>query len=114
MAWLWPWACPILLTCSSRYSAGVRTSITTGALSALRDAGKNVPRDIGLLGVNDMEMAGWNGIDLTTIRQPIKEIVTASLDQVGSMLNDPTRAPEARLFACSVIERATLLPPVQT
>ncbi|NBT31235.1 MAG: LacI family transcriptional regulator [Rhodobacteraceae bacterium] len=88
--------------------------ISIGALSALRDAGKNVPGDIGLLGVNDMEMAGWNGIDLTTIRQPIKEIVTASLDQVGSMLNDPTRAPEARLFACSVIERATLLPPVQT
>jgi DNA-binding LacI/PurR family transcriptional regulator len=30
-----------------------------------------VPDDIGLIGLNDMEMAGWENINLTTIRQPI-------------------------------------------
>ena len=87
--------------------------ISIGALSALRDSGLRVPEDIGLLGVNDMEMAGWNGIDLTTIRQPVKQIVEAAIAQLGLLLEDPQRPPEARLFSCEVVERATLRPPVQ-
>jgi hypothetical protein len=45
--------------------------LSIGALSAVQDAGLSVPGDIGLIGLNDMEMAGWENIDLTTIRQPI-------------------------------------------
>ncbi|MBI1416477.1 MAG: LacI family DNA-binding transcriptional regulator [Limimaricola sp.] len=84
--------------------------ISIGALSALRDAGLRVPEDVGLLGVNDMEMAGWNGIDLTTIRQPIDQIVAASIDQVTAIMRDPGRPPEMRLFGCQIVERATLRP----
>jgi len=82
--------------------------IAIGALSALRDLNLQVPSDIGLIGLNDMEMASWRNINLTTIRQPIIEIVESSVDLMVSMLNDPERTPEKRLFACSVVERGTL------
>lgn len=84
--------------------------LSIGALSALADAGLHVPQDVGVLGFNDMEMARWAGINLTTIRQPIAEIIAASIDLVAAAVRDEGLAPEARLFECSVVERGTLRP----
>jgi DNA-binding LacI/PurR family transcriptional regulator len=84
--------------------------LSIGALSALADAGLDVPGHVGILGLNDMEMARWPNIDLTTVRQPIAEIIAASIDLVVASLNDPTQKPEARLFDCSIVERGTLRP----
>lgn len=69
-----------------------------------------MPDDIGLLGLNDMEMAGWENINLTTISNPLKQIVASSVELVENMLTDTQRTPEARLFACHVVERGTLRP----
>ena len=84
--------------------------LSIGALSAAQDAGLKVPQDIGVIGFNDMEMAGWENISLTTIRQPIQEIINASLELIVAMLDEPDRHPEARLFPCTVVERSTLRP----
>ncbi|MFP7569448.1 LacI family DNA-binding transcriptional regulator [Marivita sp. S2033] len=82
--------------------------LSIGALSALKDVGRNVPEDVGIIGFNDMEMASWENIALTTIRQPIKQIITSSVELMVAMLDDPERYPEARLFPCEVVTRATL------
>lgn len=84
--------------------------LSIGARSAIEEAGLSVPDDVGLIGLNDMEMASWQNIDLTTIRQPVSDIINASLDLIVSMLNEPDHPPEARLFGCTVIERGTLRP----
>jgi len=82
--------------------------LAVGALSAIREAGLSVPRDIGLIGLNDMEMARWQVIGLTTIRQPVAEIIAAAVALIVAAIEAPDMAPEVRLFACSVIERSTL------
>ena len=79
-----------------------------GALSALHDSGLSVPDDVGLIGLNDMEMAGWQNSDLTTIRQPIPEIVSASIRLVCAMLQGESPVPQAHVFPCEIIERGTL------
>ncbi|CUH44954.1 LacI family DNA-binding transcriptional regulator [Ruegeria atlantica] len=84
--------------------------LSIGALSALSDHGLKPGKDIGIIGLNDMEMSRWESVDLTTIHQPIKQIITASVDLVEEMLKDPERYPEARIFPCRVIERGTLRP----
>lgn len=84
--------------------------VAIGAQSAIRSAGLRVPEDIGLLGLNDMEMARWENIDLTTIRQPAPQIIESSVDLVAAMLEDPKRYPEARLFPCEIMERGSLRP----
>ncbi|QCO55964.1 LacI family transcriptional regulator [Pseudorhodobacter turbinis] len=84
--------------------------LSIGVLSALRDIGKKVPQDIGIIGLNDMEMAGWESISLTTVAQPIKQIITSSVELMVAMLDEPDRYPEARLFPCHVVERGTLRP----
>lgn len=82
--------------------------LSVGALSAAKAAGLGVPDQLGIIGLNDMEMAGWNNISLTTIHQPIRQIIASSIELVTAMLNDPTRYPEARLFPCHIVERGTL------
>lgn len=84
--------------------------LSIGALSALQDRGLDVPGDVGLIGLNDMEMAGWQNIDLTTIRQPIPEIVDASIRLICEMLEGPGHTPRAHVFACAIVERGTLRP----
>ncbi len=82
--------------------------LSIGVLSAIKDAGLQVPDDIGVIGFNDMEMSRWENIALTTIHQPIKQIINSSVELMVAMLDDPDRYPEARLFPCRIIDRATL------
>ncbi|UWP88363.1 LacI family DNA-binding transcriptional regulator [Aliiroseovarius crassostreae] len=84
--------------------------LSIGALSAIKDSNLRVPEDIGIIGLNDMEMARWENIDLTTIHQPIRQIVTSSIELMVAMLDEPDRYPEARIFPCSIVERGTLRP----
>jgi len=84
--------------------------LSIGVLSAIRDLGLRVPEDIGVIGFNDMEMSRWESIDLTTIHQPIRQIVSSSVELMEAMLDEPDRYPEARLFPCKVVERGTLRP----
>ncbi|WP_420860530.1 LacI family DNA-binding transcriptional regulator [Algirhabdus cladophorae] len=85
--------------------------LSIGALSAIEGAGLRVPQDIGLIGLNDMEMARWQNIDLTTIHMPIQQIIDNSIELVTAMLDDPNRYPEARIFPCKIMERSTLRAP---
>ncbi len=84
--------------------------LSIGALSALKDHGLQPGNDVGIIGLNDMEMSRWESIDLTTIHQPIKQIITSSVDLIEEMLRQPDRYPEARIFPCRVVERGTLRP----
>ncbi|OSP54120.1 LacI family DNA-binding transcriptional regulator [Pseudoruegeria sp. SK021] len=84
--------------------------LSIGALSAIGESYLSVPRDIGIIGLNDMEMAAWQNINLTTIRQPIRHIVSSSIELMTEMLKNPDRPPEARIFACEIVERGTLRP----
>lgn len=84
--------------------------ICMGAMDAARAAGKNIPEDIGFLGFNDIAMAGWDAYALTTIRQPIRDIIMSSVELVVGMVENPARSPEIRLFPCSVVERGSLRP----
>ena len=82
--------------------------LSIGALSAAESLGLNVPQDLGLIGVNDMEMARWQNINLTTIHTPLAEIVDASVELVARMLENHDIKPVARLFEAKLVERGTL------
>ena len=85
--------------------------IAIGALSAARDAGLQVPGDIGFLGLNDMEMAGWQNIALTTFRQPLADIVRSAVQLVRRAIEDPLAPKETLLLPAQLVERETLRPP---
>ncbi len=84
--------------------------LSIGAMSAISDHRLSVPGDIGIIGLNDMAIAGWQNINLTTIRQPIRQIVASSIELMVATLQEPDRLPEVRIFAIEIIERGTLRP----
>jgi DNA-binding LacI/PurR family transcriptional regulator len=81
--------------------------LAIGALSAVADAGLQVPADLGIIGLNDMEMAGWANINLTTIHQPFDAIVAASVAQMVALLATPDAPPTAQIFDCRLVQRGT-------
>ncbi len=85
--------------------------IAVGALDAVRSAGLSVPGDVGLLGLNDMAIAGWDNVGLTTIRQPLEDIVAAAVNLIRRSIDNPGAPPEIRSLPCALVERASLRPP---
>lgn len=81
-----------------------------GARDVCRERGLDVPKEIGLIGFNDIAMADWTAYDLTTIRQPIRDIIISAVELVVRLVEEPARSAEARLFPCQVVERGTLRP----
>jgi DNA-binding LacI/PurR family transcriptional regulator len=85
--------------------------LAMGAIDACREAGVGVPEQVGIIGFNDFAMAAWPAYRLTTIRQPISEIIVNAVDLVLNIIDEPSRPREARLFGCEPAIRATLREP---
>ena len=69
-----------------------------------------MPRDVGILGLNNMMMARWELVNLTTIHNPIVDIIKASVDLVEAMLKGEDGPARSLTFPCHVVERGTLRP----
>lgn len=50
-----------------------------GAIDAARQAGLSIPDDLSIVGFDDIPVAGWPAYDLTTIRQPIAQMVATAV-----------------------------------
>jgi DNA-binding LacI/PurR family transcriptional regulator len=84
--------------------------LAIGALDACIEAGIAIPERIGIIGFNDIAMAAWPAYRLTTIRQPIGDIISAAVDMIVAMVGQGARALPPRRFACALVERGTLRP----
>ena len=82
--------------------------LAMGALDACKEGGRSVPYDIGILGFNDIAMASWAAYDLSTIRQPIAEIIMAAVELSIKLVADQHIPTEEKLFACEAVLRRTL------
>jgi LacI family transcriptional regulator len=53
----------------------VNDVVAFGALDAAVELGCQVPEDVWLVGFDDVEMASWSMMSLTTVRQPLKQLI---------------------------------------
>ncbi len=60
-----------------------------GALKALREAGRQVPQDIAIIGFDDVPIASAVQPALTTVRQPIRQLGAAVADLLMELLANP-------------------------
>ena len=82
--------------------------LAIGALDACKEKGYSVPGDIGVLGFNDIAMASWASYDLSTIRQPIAEIIVAAVEKSIQLVANHDLPAEVRHFGCEAVLRHTL------
>ncbi|SFI26528.1 transcriptional regulator, LacI family [Jannaschia pohangensis] len=55
------------------------------------DLGLSVPGDVSIIGYDDVPMAAWPSYDLTTLRQPTRRMVAATVEELLALLDAPTR-----------------------
>jgi DNA-binding LacI/PurR family transcriptional regulator len=83
------------------------------ALRAVAAAGRSVPRDISLVGFDDIDLAQWTDPPLTTISQQKAEMgrwAFARVSEVDGLAAAPERIRTVRL-ATRLVVRASTAPP---
>jgi len=65
-----------------------------GAMRAINEAGYHVPRDVSLIGFDDVPEASYMRPTLTTVRQPLREMGQVATHMLVERLDDPTIPPE--------------------
>jgi DNA-binding LacI/PurR family transcriptional regulator len=88
-----------------------------GAISALREVGLRVPRDVSVVGFDDVLIASTTNPPLTTIHQPLRAMGQVAATTLLGLLRDeiPHPHPEAiTVYPKLVIRKSTAHAPVAT
>jgi LacI family transcriptional regulator len=76
-----------------------------GILKAAREFGLVVPRDLAVIGFDDIDIADYVG--LTTIHQPLEESGRVAVDLLLARLADPARPPQHIRLPLTLVRRET-------
>ena len=81
--------------------------IACGVMDAARTRFRlEVPKDVSVIGFDDIEQAGWESYSLTTFRQPIRDIARAALGALDSTPGD--RTPTSVTLPVNMIWRSSI------
>ena len=87
--------------------------IALGVLRALQEAGRRVPRDVSVVGFDDMPDSGYFLPPLTTIHQDFAELGRRSLAVLLDQITKPAAsAPDHVLLSPELVVRASTAPPL--
>jgi LacI family transcriptional regulator len=82
-----------------------------GCYDVMAERGLSCPRDISVVGFNDMRFADRFNPPLTTVRLPHYEIGVGAADLLLERLQDPGAEPRQILLAPALVVRASTAPP---
>lgn len=82
-----------------------------GVLGAAHDAGLQVPRDLSVLGFDDIVEASYPGAALSTVRQPLREMGRVAVQRLLSLLADPSQPPARVVMDTELVIRQTTAAP---
>ena len=79
-----------------------------GVLDAVRSKmDMNVPEDVSIIGFDDIPMASWPSFDLTTVRQPVNQMVDGSVKDLISRINKPEKPPNQKVIKGELVYRGS-------
>ena len=83
--------------------------IAIGAIDAARyELGLRVPEDLAVIGYDDIDMSEWKSYDLTSVRQPIEEMVDKTIKTIKNML-DGMQEPRIEMISPQLVERGSAM-----
>ena len=84
--------------------------IALGVIDAVREAGMDCPRDISVVGFNDMPLAGRLAPPLTTVNVPEYELGRQAAECLLREMTDPDRKHELILIPVDLVVRGSTAP----
>lgn len=82
--------------------------IAIGAMRHVQSHGMAVPRDISIIGFDDIDLAGLTQPALTTVEMPIEDIARGAVSMLVSRISGPQAATRSSLLGTNVIERSSV------
>ncbi len=83
-------------------------SMAIGAIDALvHERGKRIPDDIMIVGFVDTEVAKYKAYELTSVRQPMEEMLQAALNLALQRSDGPDRATSNVILQSTIVMRRT-------
>ncbi len=77
-----------------------------GAMDAARfEVGIRVPEELSIVGFDDIPPAAWPSYSLTTIRQPVSQMIEATFELLFERLENPELGPAFKLIPGLLIQR---------
>lgn len=81
--------------------------VAIGVLDAAKGAGRSVPDDMWIVGYDDIPMARWECIGLTTVQQPLPAMVAQVVERLECRMTDPMLAPATFVLPNDLVLRRT-------
>jgi LacI family transcriptional regulator, galactose operon repressor len=83
----------------------VNDVLAMGAMDGARARGVRVPEDLWIVGYDDIELASWGAYDLTTVRQPMEQMVSEAIELLLAKIADPAKPLERRCLPNEIVIR---------
>lgn len=92
----------------------VRTdALALGVMQAAREAGLGIPKDLSLVSHDDIPLAQFTDPPLTTVRVDYEQLGKSAVETLMAMLEQREAMPPQRTVHTSLVQRATVAPPLQ-
>jgi DNA-binding LacI/PurR family transcriptional regulator len=87
-----------------------------GAIAAVEESGRDVPRDMSVIGYDGIRLAGLRSVNLTTVAQPLAELGRLAATRLLERLEEPGRDSHHDRVSSQLVVRGTTGPvtPVPT
>jgi len=82
--------------------------IAIGAMSALQEEGYRVPRDIGIVGFDDISLAAFTRPPLTTVAQNMAQLGRNCFLELLSQIEGPSHAPQQIVVNAKIVLRGSV------
>lgn len=82
-----------------------------GVLRALNELGRQVPEDVSVVGIDDIDLAAYSMPPLTTIRQSFEETGRRAVQRLVKQIAQPDLLEPPELVAPTLVVRSSTAPP---
>ena len=84
---------------------GVNDMTAFGLMAGFRDAGLSVPRDVSVIGIDDVFLSTLMHPAMTSVRLPVPEMAQVMVERVMSRLADPSIPTKEFIFQPTLVSR---------
>ena len=98
-----------LLTCVDPPDAifAANDIMAMGVLDAARELGVRVPDQLSVIGFDGIPAGEWHAYSLTTIRQPVEEMIDATLELLDTLIEKPYAKPSINMIPGMLVKRGS-------